>query len=269
MTQISKDAPIAEHRKNSRKGGKQLLITYEVFSNKGRRDINEDYAGAFEKNGRYCFVLCDGLGGHGMGDAASQCVVETFKTQFNEYTAELKDFLPETFEMAQDFLLGEQIARNAKTKMKTTAVAMLTDGVNIYIGHIGDSRCYAFGKKKVKFRTLDHSVPQMLVISHEIKESEIRNHPDRSLVLKAMGTKWEDGPEYEIMKEKKLRGLRAFLLCSDGFWELIEEKQMCELLKSSSTVKEWVDGMVEIIWKNGEGKNMDNFSAVAVWNTKE
>ena len=245
------------------------MLTYEVFSNKGNREINEDSADAFENNGNYCFIVCDGLGGHGMGDVASQCVVETFKIQFNEYAAEWNSFLPETFEMAQDFLLGEQIARKAKNKMKTTAVAMITDGTNVYIGHVGDSRCYAFGRYKIKFRTLDHSVPQMLVLSHEIKESEIRNHPDRSLVLNSMGTKWEDGPEFELMKEKKLKSIKAFLLCSDGFWELIDEKTMCKLLKKSSTVKEWVDSMVEVIWKNGEGKTMDNFSAVAVWNTKE
>ena len=83
---------------------------------------------------------------------------------------ELKDFLPETIEIAQDFLLGEQIAMKAKRKMKTTLVSMLTDGNRVYIAHVGDSRCYAFSKRKVKFRTLDHSVPQMLVISHEIKE---------------------------------------------------------------------------------------------------
>ncbi len=260
---------LRDSEKIAGKGRNRLLITYEVFSDKGRREVNEDSAGAFENEGKYCFVLCDGLGGHGMGDAASQCVVETFKTQFFENGNGMKDFLPETFEIAQDFLLGEQIVRKAKAKMKTTAVAMLTDGVNVYIGHIGDSRCYAFGRHKVKFRTLDHSVPQMLVLTHEIKDSQIRNHPDRGLVLKALGTEWEDGPEFELTEEKKIKGIRAFLLCSDGFWELIEEKTMCELLRKSSTVKEWLDSMVEEIRKNGEGKNMDNFSAIAVWNTKE
>lgn len=56
----------------------------------------------------------------------------------------------------------------------------------------------------------------------------------------------------------------AFLLCSDGFWELIEEKQMQETLKASSNASEWIKAMVEIVKQNGKDKNMDNFSAIAI-----
>ena len=55
------------------------------------------------------------------------------------------------------------------------------------------------------------------------------------------------------------------MLCSDGFWELIDEKQMCKLLKNSSTVEEWMQAMVEVIKQNGIGKNMDNYTAIALW----
>ena len=179
----------------------------------------------------------------------------------------MANFLPSAFEAAQSILLSEQADRNAKRKMKTTCVALVVDDKNAYIGHIGDSRLYVFYKNKVKYRTLDHSIPQMLVLSKEIKESEIRHHPERNYVLRVMGVNWEE-PMYEISKTEKLKKCQAFLLCTDGFWELILEDDMCRLLKESDSPEEWLNTMTEIVKQNGEGKNMDNYSAIAVWNTK-
>lgn len=253
------------------------MIRYSRITDIGSRAVNEDFAGCFENSGAQCFVVCDGLGGHGMGDAASRVVVECFGEQFRAYgemsaenasagNADPKAFLAQTFTDAQEKLLAEQATLHASSKMKTTAVALVTDDKNAYIGHVGDSRCYVFRHNKVLTRTLDHSVPQMLVLSRQLKESQIRNHPDRNLVLKVMGVEWED-PMYELMDPIPLKKCQAFLLCTDGFWELIEEKDMCSLLKKASSPDDWLKQMANIIRKNGEGREMDNFTAIAVWNT--
>lgn len=238
-------------------------LKHAILSNKGSRQINEDSVGVFQNGDNHCYVLCDGLGGHGMGDVASSLVVEVFEDQFRK-TDDVVNFLGQTFMASQDILMTEQKARNARKKMKTTGVAVVTDDRNVYIGHVGDSRAYVFYKNKVRTRTLDHSIPQMLVLSKEIKESQIRNHPDRNIVLRVMGIEWED-KMYELMAPISLKKCQAFLLCSDGFWELIEEKDMCELLKKATDVNDWLEKMTEIVKINGEGKNMDNFSAIAVW----
>lgn len=236
---------------------------YAIFTNQGGRQINEDSVGAFRNGQNNCFILCDGLGGHGMGDIASSLVVNVFENQFNK-TDDVVNFLGQTFAASQDILMAEQKARNAKSKMKTTGVAVVTDDRNAYVGHIGDSRGYVFYKNKIKSRTLDHSIPQMLVISRAIKESQIRNHPDRNLLLRVMGIEWE-APMYELMAPIPLKKCQAFLLCSDGFWELINEKEMCEQLKKANSVEEWLNNMVKIVQANGEGINMDNYSAIAIW----
>lgn len=240
-----------------------VQLEYAVFTDAGGRTINEDSVGVFQNGENNCYVLCDGLGGHGMGDVASSLVVSVFEDQFGK-TDDVVNFLGQTFCASQDILMAEQKLRKAKRKMKTTGVAIVTDEDNVYIGHIGDSRGYVFYKNKVKARTLDHSIPQMLVLSKEIKESQIRNHPDRNIVLRVMGIEWDD-IMYDLMAPIPLKKCQAFLLCSDGFWELIEEKEMCRLLKKSSSVNEWLSEMVAVVKQNGEGKNMDNFSAIAVW----
>ena len=238
-------------------------FTYVTYTDRGGREINEDAVGVFHHEDLNCFVLCDGLGGHGMGDVASSLTVEVFRDQFSK-TDEAVNFLGQAFSASQDILMAEQKLRGAGRKMKTTAAAVVTDDSHAYIGHIGDSRAYVFQKGKAKVRTQDHSIPQMLALSGEIKEKEIRNHPDRNILLRVLGVEWEE-PMYELIAPIPLKKCQAFLLCSDGFWELIEEKTMCELLKRSSCVEEWLQLMVDVVRSNGTGKNMDNNSAIAVW----
>ena len=60
-------------------------------------------------------------------------------------------------------------------------------------------------------------------------------------------------------------GRQQFLLCSDGFWEYIEEREMEQILQNSLTPGQWLKKMKKVILKNGHGYNMDNYSAVAVW----
>jgi len=241
------------------------MIQYAMLTNAGDRAINEDSIGCFQNGDNGCFVLCDGLGGHGMGDVASSLVRDVFKDQFYK-TDDMVNFLGQTFSIAQEILMMEQIEQRAKHKMKTTAVALAVDKAMAYIGHIGDSRLYVFNRNKVKLRTLDHSIPQMLVLSHDIKEKEIRNHPDRNIVLRVMGIDWEENM-YDLLSPLPLKKCQAFLLCSDGFWELIEEKDMCSILKKSETPNEWLLEMAEVVKKNGKDRNMDNYSAIAIWRT--
>lgn len=240
------------------------MITYTVFTDKGNRDVNEDKACVYEKDGKKCLVLCDGLGGHGRGEVASELVVKTFGEIFKNARLIDEKFLSNAFDTAQNALLEEQCRQNAKAEMKTTAVAMYVEGDKVQWGHIGDSRLYAFSDNKVTLRTFDHSVPQMLVFAKEIKEKQIRNHPDRNKLLRVMGIEWEN-PMYEISEPVRLEDYQAFLLCSDGFWEFIDEKKMGKLLKNSSTVDEWMQSMVDVIRKNGADKNMDNYTSIALW----
>ena len=242
------------------------MMTSSALTLPGSRLVNEDAVAVFTKD-NYCLaVLCDGLGGHGKGEVASSLVTDCFGEEFDDFCKskqKSKEFLPKAFLYAQAKLLELQKTEKLIREMKTTCVAILMDKKRAHIAHIGDSRLYVFRGGRVTFRTLDHSVPQMLVFSNEIKESEIRHHPDRSLLLRVMGTPWET-PQFEVSKPASLHKLDAFLLCSDGFWELIEESEMEQLLRESSTAEEWIQRMQRVVEANGTGLNMDNYSAIAL-----
>ncbi len=239
-------------------------ISYASCSCLGSRDVNEDAVGVYENGEEKCFILCDGLGGHGMGDVASQLVVDVVKSRFFDSNEFFND-VGANLKAAQDILMTEQSARKANRKMKTTAVLCATDGRKAYICHIGDSRVYLFKDNKIVKRTLDHSIPQMLAISGEIKEEEIRNHSERNVLLRVLGVDWEQNM-YEQMKPIPLGRIQAILLCSDGFWELITENEMESSLSQANSVQDWLNSMIKKVEVAGEGRIMDNFSAIAVWN---
>ena len=242
------------------------MLNFSIFSDKGGREINEDTVKVSEKGERKCFVLCDGLGGHGMGDVASQLVARIIIEEFEKST-DNEGLLETLFSKAQDALMTEQVSLHSERKMKTTAVVLLTDQDFARIGYIGDSRLYIFSKNRVKTRTIDHSVAQMMALSRRIKESEIRNHPDRNIVLRVMGIEWEK-PMYELLAPVKLKKCQAFLLCSDGFWECVLEENMERLLKETDDAGEWVRRMVDIARSEELKKcdEMDNFSVIGIIN---
>lgn len=75
-------------------------------------------------------------------------------------------------------------------------------------------------------------------------------------------------PRYEKSQPVKLSGRQAFLLCTDGFWELIDEKTMEKYLKESASPEKWIEKMRHEIQENGMGKEMDNYTAIAVFSEK-
>ncbi len=240
------------------------MLSFDILSNPGEREYNEDYAGVNRRGDAYCFVLADGLGGHGGGDEASRLVAETILQDFARCGTVSEAYLAGCFEKSQRILLEEQKKQRRMTEMKTTLTVLLADESRIQWGHIGDSRIYYFQDKKLKQRTLDHSVPQMLVLAGKLKEKNIRGHADRNRLLRVMGIAWDE-PQYEIAAPMRRMGGEAFLLCTDGFWEWIQEKTMQHLLKKAGSTQEWLAMMEKAVVRQGIGKGMDNYTAVGVF----
>ena len=239
-------------------------MTFHILSQYGSREANEDSIYASASDGRGLFVVADGLGGHGKGDVASELAVSAFKEAFSSDSEPLHELFKRAFSNAQELILTEQRESGALFQMKTTVCALAIDKDNLMWGHIGDTRLYAFSRNKVKTRTLDHSVPQMLVLARDIKEKDIRHHPDRNKLLRVLGISG-DTPKFELSELQHISQYQAFLLCSDGFWELILEKEMCAALKKSSSAAEWMEKMLAVVEQRGVGKDMDNYSAITVW----
>lgn len=241
-------------------------MEWKCISLCGNREANEDCIKVIESNGLKCFIVADGLGGHGKGDVASALACDAFESIFTNSASgiSLTDLVSSAFLKAQTDILLEQKKIGSLYQMKTTVCTLAVRDDEAVWGHIGDTRLYAFAHNKVKIRTLDHSVPQMLALAKDIKEKDIRNHPDRNKLLRVLGISGET-PKFEISEPQYIQKFQAFLLCSDGFWELIVEKEMGSLLKKSGSAGEWMDKMCDVVKQRGSTADMDNSSAIAIW----
>lgn len=262
-------------------------IRYATLSAQGDRSYNEDYLGAMVRGQEGIFIVADGLGGHGHGDVASHTVVDAMlslwqqeETQqeseldtkqfpsidalLNEFEVDASSWLDRGLCFAQSKLC--QLKEEEEFgDMMTTVVSLHCTKEHLRWAHIGDSRLYYFKDGALVTQTLDHSVPQVLVQTGEITTEEIRKHPDRNRLLRAMGKEWDYSVGYKLSEEIPREGAQAFLLCTDGFWEYVLESEMQEQLASATTPEEWLLSMERIVCERGADDHMDNYSAVAVW----
>ncbi len=242
------------------------MVLFDLLSRNGDREYNEDHVGMYQVGDAYCFALADGLGGHGNGELASELAV---KAAIESFAAECEEAggvwdMGSRFRLAQEEIIQRQRQDRRTMGMRTTLTVLEIWEKTAKWGHIGDSRLYTFQNGRVTGRTLDHSVPQMLVNAGELKEKKIRNHPDRNRLLRALGETVEE-LKFETADTTVICPGQAFLLCSDGFWELIEEKKMEACLRKAESPREWLEQMEKIVLKNGKRRDMDNYSAIGIW----
>lgn len=235
------------------------MFQVQTYTSNGNRKNNEDSFAYDISPKSACFIVADGLGGHANGKEASALVSEHAIKQYVNGEKSLAKIV----ESCQNELVSMQKSCRDFEDMKTTIVMLHIKNKSAQWVHVGDSRLYHFHKGTVVSRTKDHSVPQKLCEMGMIKEDEIRYHPQRNQLLRAMGNAWEK-PQYDVSKKKRIRKNDAFLLCSDGFWEHISDIKMEELLQEANDVKGWLDSMVEVIHNKEVNCSRDNLTAIAV-----
>lgn len=249
-----------------------LKIDCAALTDPGDRPVNEDSMDTCMNSALslHGFVVADGLGAYGHGEVASKLTTACFNQAVENAAALEDDLLASFFEEAQHSLLTER-DRLGYPNIMTTAVALLLASDGARWGHIGDSRLYRFrrnpmtGAYRLFSRTKDHSVPQMLVEAKKIKSKDISHHPTRNRVLRAIGAEWDSGSPYEICdRAVSVKKGDVFLLCSDGFWEWIDDKAICKALHRFVSASDALRQMQQQVVKNGAGHNMDNYSAILI-----
>ncbi|MCD7774507.1 MAG: protein phosphatase 2C domain-containing protein [Clostridiales bacterium] len=235
-----------------------------MYSNAGSREKNEDYISSYADGDRICFVIADGLGGEGEGDMASRFVCNHTVAIAEKTKKFNSDFLKDCFTIIQKNLLRAKKELMLSTEMCSTLSILAFDGNSACWGHIGDSRIYCFSEDKIQAVTTDHSLAYLMISGGMSEETDVRNHPDRSILMAAMGME-NMNEAYEIdMSEMKMRRPVSFLMCTDGFWQYVHEDEMLNIIGSEQTAEAVMNKMVKTADLNSEGEDRDNISAIYI-----
>ena len=243
-------------------GGAKIVFETATLSAPGGRTDNEDFLGYRMAKSSGCWALADGLGGHRGGQIASRLAIEAAISSFEENPTINEDALNTHIARANRAVLDRQTAEPELTHMRTTMVVLIASPDAAMWAHAGDSRLYRFRKGKIQEQTLDDSVPQRLVDAGEISADQIRFHEDRSRLLNSVGAR-----EGVLASTRAMPGGPepgdAFLLASDGFWEVVTEPEMENDFTGTSSSEKWIEKMEGRV-KQRASAGHDNYSAIAV-----
>ncbi len=244
-----------------------------------RKQKNEDYYGVFREDTpdlqffREGALLCvaDGLGGHVGGHIASKLAVSFLKDLLKQPPPEAEDpeigpdplpAMKEAIALANDKIYQDNKAQKllqSGKPMGTTLLAALVTPRRVYIGNVGDSRCYHIRDGEIIEKTEDHSWVDEQVKQGLMSKAEAESDSRRNVVTRSIGTH----PEVEV--DTYLWHLvpgDTLLLCTDGLVNMVKDTEINDVFRTHPSAAEAAQTLVNMANENG-GK--DNITVIVAY----
>jgi PPM family protein phosphatase len=236
----------------------------------GARRMNQDRIAHWASAESLLMVVADGLGGHLHGEIAAEVAVDSLGAQFareaQPMLADPQRFLAAAVVGAHAAIQHEAGKRKLREAPRTVVVACVVQDGYAYWTHIGDCRLYHLRQGHVLVRTRDHTRVQQLVDEGRMREEAVSSHPERNRLLQCLGG--FDAPRLEPSAKTRLAKDDVLLLCSDGFWGPLTQRQLANALVNrplGEAIRELV-GLAE----TRAGRECDNVSVMALaWGEEE
>jgi serine/threonine protein phosphatase PrpC len=184
---------------------------------------NEDSFAVFEAPHGTLLVVCDGMGGMGRGDEASQLAVKSIYQSIQNSHLAPPAALAEALHAA-DYSIRRRLCSSGRVRPGSTAAIAYVTKAGVHIGWIGDSPTYHLRAQKVLARTRDHKLVEDLVDQGEITREEAAASPLSSVLTRALGGRPPSPVEIEPGALPKTWNPAAgdhIVLCSDGLCDLV------------------------------------------------
>ena len=240
-----------------------LRVRFGAVTDTGRvRSINQDAFLVLEDLGLY--AVADGMGGHQGGEVASQLAVEALRAAYVEPAA---DVLADAIAEANGRIYSAGIADPNLHGMGTTVVAAIvldgddeagTDGHQVLVANVGDSRGYLFRDGDLTQLTEDHSMVADLVREGRITEDEAKVHPQRNIVTRVLGQ--FDQVDIDFWPVDAVAGDRV-VLCSDGLIDGMSDDQITAVLRRLEDPQE---AAAELVRRAHEAGGRDNIPVIVL-----
>lgn len=219
------------------------------------------------------FVLADGMGGEAHGEVASALAVETvvkhcLDGQENPSAPLVGETKPNLTAKSQRLmsaihLANQKVFQSAQEHreqqgMGATLTAAWIDGVQLSIGHVGDSRIYLLRTGLLQQLTSDHSLVAEQVRRGILTVSEAEQSNLQSVLLRALGTQ----PDVEVdVEQVGLFPRDILLLCSDGLTRMVTEPEIAGALQAEPNPQRAAERLVE---RANESGGIDNVTVIVV-----
>ena len=233
-------------------------LSLSRLENEDSYGVKQDYSNQSE-----AFILgvvADGMGGMAQGEVASRLAVKTI----------LEEPIPISLKSVEDRTewitnmvqkANDCVVKNVRDG-GTTLSLILAIGRELMIAHIGDSRIFLLRNGYICQLSEDHYLVAMLLASSEITYEESQGHPERSVLLRSIGTKRKlsDGYIQDLTRfgsdlSMELENADTLLICSDGIWDLVSSHELAEIFVNHENLQSAVNQTIDKVISRGANDN--------------
>ncbi|MEG1742658.1 MAG: Stp1/IreP family PP2C-type Ser/Thr phosphatase [Clostridia bacterium] len=229
-----------------------------------KRKNNQDSFKIYSSRQYTAAVVCDGMGGAKGGSVASSLASGTFmkslksalaKINFETITSgDLERILINAFDDANRAVFDRASMDTDLEGMGTTFVAFVCTEAETMVINVGDSRLYAIVNGKMNQITKDHSFVQYLIDNEQITIEQAKNHPNKNIILRAVGV--NDYVECDVFR---LKNYDMLLLCTDGLTNMVDDQKIESILANDGNFNTKENILLDIANENG---GVDNITVV-------
>lgn len=211
------------------------------------------------------FIIADGMGGHHDGEKASAIAVREVaqKLLSSVYLPMLEKRDSELSPISEALVTAIEAANTQVNSTipdsGTTVTAMILIKDLAYVAHVGDSRLYIISKGGIERVTRDHSLVQRMIELDQITPDEANEHPHKHVLYRAVGQ--TENIDVDTLT-RRLPINSRLLLCSDGLWGMVEERDLIDIVSSATQPQDACQKLVALANKRG---GLDNITAVLIF----
>lgn len=229
------------------------------------RDNNED-ALVFDEPSRLA-VLADGMGGYNAGEIASGMATAFIRSELSRWlieagpgakVREIKRAMEICVDNANLSIFNAANSNAPYAGMGTTLVVCVFREDKLFVGHIGDSRCYRLRAGSFEQITKDHSLLQEQIDAGLVTQAQAATSTIKNLVTRALGV--EAVVSLEI-NEHKVEAGDIYLMCSDGLSDMVQDEAIAKIMSLECSLAQKADQLVNVANENG---GRDNISVLLV-----
>lgn len=210
-------------------------------------------------------VVCDGMGGHAAGREASTIAIETMAATLEgdgiQGASRLR--LLKAFEAANQAVLRSARSVPEWAGMGTTLTAVMLLGERLALINVGDSPGYVIRSGQVFPIAQDHSWPAEQFRAGLIDASEVRDHPFKHRLTRAIGV-WDDVLPYTA--EVEVEDGDLIVLASDGVESAGVELETVRDLLSGDDLEAGISRLIDLCRSLG---GPDNITVAAARYTRD
>ena len=223
-----------------------LMLTTGTATDVGGRTENQDAVvtsalipvgnGEGPQGAGQLLAVADGMGGHEHGDLASQLAIEVLQEQIvGSSDTDPAALLKRAYREANNRIYAAGAGKDGSdTAMGTTLVSALVRGKYVTIANVGDSRAYLIRANRLNQITQDHSLVAEQVARGEISSADARTSPHRNRLVHALGQRERLDNRLPNIFEIVLLPQDRLLLCSDGFYDVVPDEDLLQVILGSS-----------------------------------